>query len=89
MKNTGIEFDVNVDIFNQPDLKWTVSLVGSHYKNRILTLPEENRKDGITSGPFNLREGKSRFEYYTYMYAGMDEKGNAMWYMDETMIKEK
>jgi hypothetical protein len=87
MKNTGIEFDVNVDIFNQPDLKWTVSLVGSHYKNRILTLPEENRKDGITSGPFNLREGKSRFEYYTYMYAGMDEKGNAMWYMDETNDK--
>ena len=44
MKNTGIEFEVNVDIFNQPDLKWTVSLVGSHYKNRIVTLPEENRK---------------------------------------------
>ncbi|WP_255461415.1 TonB-dependent receptor domain-containing protein [Bacteroides sp. CACC 737] len=32
MKNTGIEFEVNVDIFNQSDLKWTVSLVGSHYK---------------------------------------------------------
>lgn len=44
MKNTGIEFEVNVDIFNQPDLKWTVSLVGSHYKNRIVTLPEENRE---------------------------------------------
>ena len=87
MKNTGIEFEVNVDIFNQPDLKWTVSLVGSHYKNRIVTLPEENRENGITSGPFNLREGKSRFEYYTYMYAGMDEKGNAMWYMDETNEK--
>ena len=71
MKNTGIEFEVNVDIFNQPDLKWTVSLVGSHYKNRIVTLPEENRENGITSGPFNLREGKSRFEYYTYMYAGI------------------
>ena len=27
MKNTGIEFEVNVDIFNQSDLKWTVSLV--------------------------------------------------------------
>lgn len=44
MKNTGIEFEVNVDIFNQPDLKWTVSLVGSHYKNRIVTLPEETVK---------------------------------------------
>ena len=39
------------------------------------------------TGPFNLREGKSRFEYYTYIYAGMDEKGNAMWYMDETNEK--
>ena len=89
MKNTGIEFDVNVDIFNQPDLKWTVSLVGSHYKNRILTLPEENRKDGITSGPFNLREGKSRFEYYTYMYAGMDEKEMPCGTWTKQMIKEK
>lgn len=43
-ENTGIEFEVNVDIFNQPDLKWTVSLVGSHYKNRIVTLPEETVK---------------------------------------------
>ena len=61
--------------------------MGSHYKNRIVTLPEENRENCITSGPCNLREGKSRFEYYTYMYAGMDEKGNAMWYMDETNEK--
>lgn len=83
MKNAGIEFDLNVDIFNRPDLKWTVSVVGSHYKNRILTLPEENRKDGITDGLFNLREGKSRYEYYTYMYAGMNEEGKPMWYKDE------
>lgn len=83
MRNSGVEFELNVDIFNKPDLRWTVSLVGSHYKNRILTLPEENRADGITSGPFNLREGRSRYEYYTYMYAGMNEHGEAMWYTDE------
>ena len=83
MKNSGLEFDLNVDIFNRRDMKWTVSLVGSHYRNEILTLPEENRENGITSGPFNLREGKSRYEYYTYKYAGMNENGQAMWYMDE------
>lgn len=83
MKNSGIEFDLNVDMIKTSDLKWTVSLVGSHYKNTILTLPEENREDGITSGLFNLREGRSRYEYYTYKYAGMDENGNALWYMDE------
>lgn len=84
MRNSGVEFELNVDIFNTDDLHWTVSLVGSHYKNKILTLPEENRADGITSGPFNLREGRSRYEYYTYMYAGMNERGEAMWYTDVT-----
>lgn len=82
MENSGIEFELNVDIFNRDDLRWTVSLVGSHYDNKILTLPEENRADGITSGAFNLREGKSRYEYYTYKYAGMNERGQGMWYMD-------
>lgn len=84
MRNSGVEFELSVDIFNTDDLHWTVSLVGSHYRNKILTLPEENRADGITSGPFNLREGRSRYEYYTYMYAGMNERGEAMWYTDVT-----
>lgn len=84
MRNQGIEFELNVDIFKKKDLQWTVSLVGSHYSNKILTLPAENRADGIVSNRyFKLMEGKSRYEYYTYMYAGMDEKGNAMWYTDE------
>ena len=83
MQNTGVEFEVNFDILKKKDLKWTVTLVGSHYDNKILTLPEENKAEGITSGLFNLREGKSRYEYYTYKYAGMTEKGQAMWYMDE------
>ena len=85
-ENTGIEFEVNVDIFNQPDLKWTVSLVGSHYKNRT-TLPEENRENGITSGPFNLHEGKSRFNTILICMPAWTKKGNAMWYMDETNEK--
>lgn len=84
MRNQGIEFDLNVDIFKKKDFQWTVSIVGSHYSNKILTLPEENRADGIVSRRyFKMMEGKSRYEYYTYMYAGMDDKGNAMWYTDE------
>ena len=83
MANNGVEFEVNVDILKKHDLRWTVGVVGSHYSNKILTLPEENKADGITSGNFKLMEGKSLYEYYTYMYAGMDEKGNAMWYANE------
>ena len=83
MMNTGVEFEINADILKKKDLRWTVGLVGSHYANKILTLPEENKTDGITKGNFKLMEGKSMYEYYTYMYAGMDERGNAMWYADE------
>ena len=82
MSNQGFEFEINVDILKRKDLSWSVSLVGSHYKNKILTLPEENREEGIVSGSFKLFEGKSRYEYYTYKYAGMDENGNSTWYTD-------
>ena len=83
MSNQGVEFELNVDILKGRDFSWTATVVGSHYKNKILTLPEENREDGIVSGQFKLFEGKSRYEYFTYQYAGMDEKGNAQWWMDE------
>ena len=83
MQNQGVEFELNVDILKGRDFSWTATVVGSHYKNKILTLPEVNREDGIVSGTFKLFEGKSRYEYFTYQYAGMDDKGNAQWWMDE------
>ena len=83
MSNQGIEFEVNVDILKGRDFSWTATLVGSHYTNKILTLPEENREDGIVSGTFKLLEGKNRYEYFTYQYAGLDENGGAQWWMDE------
>ncbi len=83
MKNSGVEFEVNVDIIKNKDFSWTASLIGAHYRNEIVTLPEDNREEGITSGNFKLMEGKSRYEYFTNKYAGMDENGNPLWYMDE------
>ncbi|MBQ9399596.1 MAG: TonB-dependent receptor [Bacteroidales bacterium] len=83
MENRGIEFDFSFDILKNKDITWTVSILGSHYANKILTLPEENREEGIVSSTFKLMENRDRYEYYTWMYAGMDDEGNAMWYMDE------
>ena len=83
MKTNGIEFELSGDIIKNRDLKWTVSVLGSHYANKIVRLPEENREDGITSGTFKLMEGRDRYEYFTYKYAGMDEEGNAQWWMDK------
>ena len=82
MEGRGIEFEVNYDIFRQKDFRWTLSVLGSHYTNKIITLPDENKEDGIVSGNYKLMEGRDRYEYYTYMYAGMDENGNAQWWYD-------
>ncbi len=82
MRNSGVEFDLNFDIIKQRDFRWTLGLVGAHYNNKLIRLPEENRKDGITSGVYKLMEGRNRYEYFTYKYAGMDEDGAAQWYMD-------
>ena len=80
MLNQGVEFEVTVDLVKTRKVNWSVTLVGSHYDNKLLTLPEENREDGIVTGRFKYMEGRSIFEYYTYKYAGMDANGNAQWH---------
>ena len=83
MANQGVEFELTVDLVKTSKVNWTATLVGSHYKNELLTLPEENREDGIITGQFKYMEGKSIYDYYTYKYAGIDpETGNGTWWMD-------
>ena len=80
------------DIVKSKD--WTVSVSANltTTKNKIVKLPEQNKKKtvypidpsgklgqredlpvGITSGSYLISEGKSRYDYYTYHWAGVDE----------------
>ena len=48
-------------------------------KNKIVKLPEQN-KDGIISGVYKIVEGKSRYEFYTYTFEGVDQlTGNSLY----------
>lgn len=85
MQNQGIEFELNVDAVKRKNVQLTLSLVGSHYTNKILKLPDEYKKDGLMNGNQRLMEGFSRYEFYTYKYAGIDENGNATWYYNVTV----
>lgn len=40
-------------------------------QNKVVKLPEQN-KDGIISGSQKIEEGRSRYEWYTYHWAGVD-----------------
>ena len=92
ISNRGWEISADFDIVKSKD--WTVSVSANltTTKNKIVKLPEQNKKKtvypidpsgklgqredlpvGITSGSYLISEGKSRYDYYTYHWAGVDE----------------
>ena len=76
MKNTGIEFELNADIFNTDNFKWNVSLNGTHYKNELTRLPvskpASKYPDGYQSGKYWRKLGGSLYDFYVYEYVGVD-----------------
>lgn len=77
ISNRGIEINTDVDIYKNK--KWTVNFAfnASFVKNKIVKLPEQN-KDGIVydidgASIYKIVEGKSRYEFYTYSFAGVDQ----------------
>lgn len=79
ISNRGFEINTDVDIFKNKD--WTVnfSANASFIKNKIVELPEQD-KNGIISGIYKIAEGKSRYEFFTYTYVGVDQMtGNSLY----------
>ena len=84
MKNTGIEFDINADLIDTKDLKWNISLNGTHYKNKLTKLPDSKPAseypDGYQAGLYWRKIGGSLYDFYTYEYVGVDPETGAPLY---------
>ena len=79
ISNRGIEINTDVDVFRNKN--WTVNLAANatFLKNKIVKLPEQN-KDGILSGVYKIVEGRSRYEFFTYTFEGVDQlTGNSLY----------
>lgn len=72
ISNRGIEINTDVDIYATKD--WTVNFAANltTLKNKVIELPKSN-KDGIQTGSYKIVEGKSRYEWYTYHWEGVDQ----------------
>ena len=84
MKNTGVEFELNANIFDNDNFKWNVSLNGTHYKNELTKLPvskpADKYPDGYQSGSYWRKIGGSLYDFYVYEYAGVDpENGKPLY----------
>lgn len=84
MKNAGIEIEMDVDIIRNRDLKWNIGINMTHFKNKILKLPAENKEKGIFYegyGYTKLMEGGSIYDIYLPEFAGLNDKGQATFNM--------
>lgn len=83
MVNQGVEFTLGVNIPLPKDFIWNITLTGTHYKNEVTDIPEAKRQSGITHDSYyNFREGNSVWDFYTKSFAGLDENGKSLWYVD-------
>lgn len=78
--NRGIEINTDVDIYTNRD--WTFNLAANltTLSNKVTELPDAYKSDGYRSGSYLITEGKSRYEWNTYSYKGVDmTNGNALY----------
>ncbi len=84
MVNKGYEFTLGVNIPMPKDMTWNWTFTGTHYTNEVTDIPENKRENGIINATYyNIREGRSVYDFYYYRYAGVNENGKATWYYDD------
>lgn len=80
MRNRGVDITANVDIFNHSDFKWSLTLIGSHIRNKVLKLAD---KPEIISGSNIFKEGEAVNSFYLPISAGVDPlTGNQLYWVD-------
>ena len=77
--NQGLELSLTGHLVRTKDINWDLTLQASTLKNEITKIdaPSDN-------GSKRWEEGRSRYDYYIYHYAGVDsDNGDALYYMFE------
>ena len=73
MSNRGVEIETDLDLVRTRDWKVNVSANATFLKSKILSLPEQNRENGIIDGTKRYVEGGDRYAYWLYQWAGVDQ----------------
>ena len=82
MVNRGFEMDVHGDIIRTRNITWSMNFNLTHVKNEIKELAPELEGE-LINGSRIFREGESMYQLYMRNYAGVDENGKALYYVDK------
>ena len=84
MSNRGLEIETDVDIVRNRNWRVNFFANATFLKNRILSLPEQNRTEGIIDGTKRYVEGGDRYAFWLYQYVGVDQMtGLALYKFDD------
>lgn len=83
VSNRGFEITMDVDAIQTKNWRWNIGLNATFLKNKILKLPEQNRKEGIISGTKKFMEGHGIYDFWMYQFVGVDQmSGNSLYQPD-------
>lgn len=72
ISNRGWEISTDVVAYRNKDWKINVGANATFLKNKVVTLPEQN-KDGIVETSYRkIVEGRDRYSFFTYTWEGID-----------------
>ena len=81
MYNKGIEVDLNIDVIRAGGFTWNLAVNGTHFKNKITKMPEENPE--IIDGTKKLKVGTSIYDYWLRDYQGINPETGEVEYRAE------
>lgn len=88
MTNKGFEISLTGDIVRSEDLRVSLNMNATHFKNKITKLPEDQKR--IVVSQFIREEGGSVYDYYMKEYVGVNkENGNAQFVRIDPQTGEK
>lgn len=81
--NRGVEINMDIDAIRNKDWRWNIGMNATFIKNKILSLPEQNRKNGIINGTKKYMEGHGIYDFWMYQFVGVDQMtGNSLYLPD-------
>lgn len=87
IRNQGIEFSLTANIIRSKLVDWSVSANISHNATKILSLPDSKigENGGFYESNYWYTVGGPLNNYMNYAYAGVNDKGEALYYYDEDL----
>ena len=90
IRNTGVEISLTGTLIQTKDYEWTLTGNISTNKTKIVSLPKDKIANygGFYESNHWYEEGGELYNYMTYAYAGVNDKGEALYYYDPNLIDE-